>query len=146
MGLFKGKASPYEALQRLCSDVSNSAKVVRERAGSSLRGRYEYMRPEERADLLREAHEESLKLKSRLDEARSVRDALEAESDANEEILAAESLLLAASLDATEADKSLAEARNSLVQGMSEVESFYGPRSKEARHLRKVLSQFQASA
>ena len=71
---------------------------------------------------------------------------MESDQCPKEDVLAAESLMLSASLDATEAQKAVNEAHSSLLHGVAEVEQFYGPRSKEAKHLRKVLAQFQASA
>ena len=146
MGFFKSSKSHIEIIQEQCDLVVDLSRVVRSHCDRSLRGKYDYMRPEERADLVRLAHEEILKLQVALEKAKTRQATMDGESGGSEAELAAESVLLSASLDATEAQKSLTEAHSSLVHGMSEVEQFYGPRSKEAKHLRKVLSQVQASA
>jgi hypothetical protein len=146
MGFFKSSKSSVDVLQDQCDLVMDLAKSVRTSCDRSLRGKYEYMKPEERADLVRAAHEGHQKMHAALEKAKSSQAKIESEGGNNEALLAAESLLLSASLDATEAQKALNEAHSSLVHGVSEVEQFYGPRSKEAKHLRRVLSQFQASA
>lgn len=146
MGFFKSSKSHIEVIQEHCETVVELSKAVRLSCDRSLQGKYEYMKPEERADLVRAAHESNIKLRAALEKAKASQGRLDSENSGNEGVLAAESLLLSASLDATEAQKALNEAHSSLVHGVAEVEQFYGPRSREAKHLRKVLSQFQASA
>ena len=146
MGFFKSSKSHLEDIQERCSEVSKLSQVVRDTCDRSLRGKYEYMRPEERADLVRAAHLDNEKLHAALEKAKARQSTMEADQCPSEDVLAAESIMLSATLDATQAQKALNEAHHSLVQGVSEVEQFYGPRSREAKHLRKVLAQFQASA
>ena len=146
MGFFKSSKSHLEELQEQCELVVELSKSVRDACASSMRGKYEYMRPEERADLVRTAHEHNTRLQAALARAKGRQSAMDADHCDSELILGAESVLLSASLDATQAQRALNEAHASLVHGVSEVEEFYGPRSREAKHLRKVLSHFQASA
>ena len=146
MGFFKSSRSHLEEIQEQCELVFDLARVVRSTCERSIRGKYEYMRPEERADLVRSAHEENKRLQAALERAKGRQITMDGDSSDGGQALAAESILLSASLDATQAQNALNEAHASLVQGVSEVEQFYGPRSREAKHLRKVLSHFQASA
>lgn len=146
MGFFKSSRSHLEEIQEHCDRIVELARSVRQASDRSLRGKYEYMRPEERANLVKEAHLFYEKLHTLMQAAKARQSAMEDDQCAKEDILAAESVLLSASLDAAGAHAALDEAHASLVQGISQVEEFYGLKSREAKHLRKVLSQFQVSA
>ncbi len=146
MGFFKSSKSHLQEIRDQCLLVVDLSQSVRSSCQRSLAGKYEYMRPEERADLVKAAHEGNKRLHAALDKAKARQASLEGDRCDNEVVLTAESILLSATLDATAAQNALNEAHSSLVQGVSEVEEFYGRRSREARHLRKVLSRFQAPA
>lgn len=146
MGFFKSSKSHSELLRDDCTTVADLAQQVRSLSERSLRGKYEYMQPEERARLVAEAHSLASRLEPTLSSARQRQETMEQDQCPSEELLQAQSLLLSANMDVTQAQKALDEARNSLVAGVAEVEEFYGASSKEARHLRRVLSQIQASA
>jgi hypothetical protein len=103
------------------------------------------MPPEERAELLRDANTAAKKIHACLESARQHQAAMEADQCPGEDLLAAQSLLLQATMDAGRLDRALKEASDSLIAGMAEVEQFYGPRSREAKHLRKVIGEFQSS-
>ncbi|MEM7247522.1 MAG: hypothetical protein AAF533_19455 [Acidobacteriota bacterium] len=141
MGLFGRKKSPFDELQEQCQVVAREADSTRKKSEHSLRGKYEHMSAEERADLLKEALGSWKLAHSALDAARALQGKLD--KAGSEEQMAAESLILSANLDVSKADASLQEARNSLMKGVGEVEEYFGPKSKEAKHLRKVLSEFQ---
>ena len=51
MGFFKSSKSHLEEIQQHCTEVTKLSRNVRDTCDRSLRGKYEYMRPEERADL-----------------------------------------------------------------------------------------------
>ena len=145
MAFFKSSKSQVDEVQERCARVTAIATVVREKCEASLRGQYEYMQPEERAELLREADALAGEFRRALEQARESQRAMERDQAPGEALLTAESLVLSAGLDANQADRALAEAKNNFVAGMNEIEEFYGPRSKEARHLRKIVARFQTS-
>jgi hypothetical protein len=140
MGFFKSSKSHLDLLEHECGEVSRLATEVSDLASRSLRGKYEYMQPDERADLYRHAAELVRKLHAAIGAARSRQAVMEQDECPSEDLLAAQSLLVGANLDVERADKGVAEARNSLISGMAEIEEFYGARSKEARYIRKLLA------
>ena len=145
MGFFKSSKSHVEILDQECRLIMQQAADVRERCDRSLRGKYENMQPEDRAALLKEAGALQKKLHATLTSAREREHLMTQDQCPSEDILTAHSRLLEAALDVGRADKSLEDARQSLLAGMHEIEQFYGPKSKEARQVRKVLDDLQAS-
>jgi hypothetical protein len=145
MGFFSSSKSHLELLEKECDLAITSSSKAREMCDRSLRGKYEYMPPEERAELLREAHALHKKIHAAVESARQHQADMESDQCPGEDLLAAQSLVLQANMDASRLDKALKEAGDSLVSGISEVEQFYGPRSAEAKHLRRVIGEFQAS-
>jgi hypothetical protein len=145
MGFFKSSKSHLELLEKDCQEVATHSAAIREACDASLRGKYEYMRPEQRADLVRNGALASRKLQAALESARSRQKVMEADQCPSEDLLAAETRLLAASLDASRAQQALKDAKDSLIAGVAEIEEFYGAKSSEAKHLRKVIAEFQAT-
>ena len=146
MGLFKSSKSHAELLQSECQEVASLAARVRKDCEQSLRGKYEYMAPEDRVGLLKDARGTAKRLHAALADARQRKAEMEKEESPSEALLAAESILLSAELDVRKADQTLREGETSLISGVSEIEEFYGPRSKEAKHLRKLITEFEASS
>lgn len=143
MGFFGSSKSHIEKVEACCLAVGTACATARHHCDESLRGKHEYMSPEQRADLLREALSLVLKARGSLQDAREKKLAMEQDQCPTEDLLAGESKLVAAQLDLAAADQAVREARNSLLGGMAEIEQFYGARSKEAKHLRKVLSDLE---
>ena len=144
MGFFKSSRSHLESVEKDCQAVAQAAQEIRERCDRSLRGKYEMMQPEERATLLKDALGFQRKLVEALESARSHQKRMEEDQAPNEDLVAAHGRLLSASLDAQRAAKSLQDGRQSLREGLAEVETFFGASSKEARHVRKVLAELEA--
>jgi len=143
MGFFKSSKSHLELLEKDCAQVAKLAAEASDLASRSLRGKYEYMQPDERADLYRRAAETSHSLRPLLESGRQHQRVMEQDQCPSEDLLAAESLLVAANLDVERAEKGVAEARASLISGMAEIEEFYGARSKEARYIHKLLADLE---
>ncbi len=144
MGFFKSSKSHLEVLEKDCLDIVKHAQEVRSLCDRSLRGKYENMMPEQRAGILKEANVIAGKLRATLDSARERERLMTDDQCPSEDLLTAHARVLDAALDVSRADQSIEEARQSLLAGMAEIEQFYGPRSKEARHVRRVLDELQS--
>jgi hypothetical protein len=144
MSFFKSSKSHVEILEQDCKAIMQQAGDVRERCDRSLKGKYANMLPEDRAALLKEAAAISKKLHVTLESVRERERLMAQDQCPNEDLLAANALVLDASLDVQRADKSLEDARQSLLAGMAEIEQFYGVKSKEARLIHKVLDELQS--
>jgi hypothetical protein len=142
---FKSSKSHLEQLEADCQHVADASTRARAMCDQSLRGKYEYMAPEQRADLVRDAHAVAKELAGTLEQARHRQAAMDADQCLKEDLLTAETLVATAALDVSRLDKAVKDASESLLSGMAEIEQFYGPRSSEAKHLRRVLAEFQSS-
>ena len=141
MGFFKSSKSHVEVLEADCKLIAEQSTQVRSRCEKSLRGKYENMDPEARAALLKEGAQLARKLHETLLEAREREKSMEQDQCPSEDLLAAHAKVLEAQLDASRADKSLDEAKASLLSSVAEIEQFYGARSPEARHIQKILAE-----
>ena len=146
MGFFDSSKSHVELLEKDCRLVAELAAKIRDRCDESLKGKYDYAQPEQRAEQVRDGLRLLEKLTAALASARERKAVMEQDQCPKEDLLAAQTLLLSVSLDVTRAEKAVADAKGSLVAGAAEIEAFYGPRSKEAKEMRRVLSDFQISA
>src|SRR6185436_16149316 len=143
MSFFKSAKSHLEQLEKDCQEIAHKASDARTACDQSLKGKYENMQPEARAALLKQAQAACRSVRATLDAARQHLQAMEQDQCPGEELLAAQSKVLAATLDVDRASKALEESRQSLLSAMTEIEEFYGARSKEARHVRKILDELQ---
>ena len=139
MGFFKSSKSRIEVIEAECQSIAESAAAVCDRCDKSLRGKFQNMAPEDRAGLLKEAAALARKLQASYATVQEQQQLMDQEQPTNEDRLAAQAKLVAARIDVDRMTKSIDEARQSLAVGMAEIEQFYGPRSPEAKHIRKVL-------
>jgi hypothetical protein len=139
MGFFKSSRSHLEVIEQDCIGVTDLANSSRAKSEESLRGKFQNMMPEDRAGLLKEAGVMARKARTSFVAAQERQALMEKDQCSSEDLLAAETKALAAKLDLERMDKAIAEATSSLMSGMAEIEQFYGPRSKEARHIRRIL-------
>ena len=146
MGFFGSSKSHVDLLEKDCRLVHELAGKIFESCDKSLRGKYDYVAPEERAGLVRDCHETLAKLQSAIGSARERQRVMEQDQCPKEDLLGAQTLILSASLDVTKAEKAVADATTSLVTGAAEIEAFYGAGSKEAKQMRRVLADFHLSA
>ena len=145
MGFFKSGKSHLEVIEQETQVVAQHAADILSRCDQSLRGKFQNMSPEDRARLLKEAGVYSKKLAASFALVEDRQRSMEQDQCSNEDLLAAQSKAVAARLDVDRAARSMEEARQSLVTGMSEIEQFYGPRSPEAKKVRRILDDLAAS-
>ena len=144
MAFFKSSKSHLEVIETECQAIAEGAAAICDRCDRSLRGKFQNMMPEDRAALLKEAGALVKKLHASYATVQEQQQLMDQEQSTNEDRLAAQARLVAARIDVDRTTKSVDEARHSLVVGMAEIEQFYGPRSPEARHIRKVLDDLAA--
>jgi hypothetical protein len=145
MGLFSSGKSHLETIEAECQAIAQHAAGILSRCDQSLRGKFQNMSPEDRADLLKEAGALSKKLHAAFAVVEERQRAMEQSQGTSEDLLAGQTRLVAAKLDVERASKSMAEARQSLMSSMAEIEQFYGARSPEAKQVRRVLDDLAAS-
>lgn len=143
MGFFGSSRSHVEQVEAECQAVAQHCAEIRRKCDESLRGKHEYMPPEQRADLVRESVALSRKAAAALAAAREKKSNMEQDQCPSEDLLAAESRIVAAQLDTQRAAHAVEEARQSLSEAVGEIEQFYGPRSKEAKSIRRVLADLE---
>lgn len=146
MGFFDSAKSHVDLLEKDCRLVGELSSRLREKCEQSVRGKYDYAPAGDRAELVRAAQDLLVKLHETHASAKERQRVMEGDQCPSQELMAAQTLLLAAGLDVTKAEKALAEARASLLTGIAEIEAFYGERSREAKEFRRVLSENGISA
>lgn len=145
MGFFKSSKSHLEVIEQECQAVGQHSSDILARCDQSLKGKFENMSPEDRASLLKEAGAFARKLRAAFATVDEHHQAMQQDQCTSEDLLTAQSRLVSAKLDVERASKSIDEARQSLEAGMAEIEQFYGPRSPEAKKVRRVLDDLAAS-
>ena len=145
MSFFKSSKSNLDQVEAECQDIATKAAEIRDRCDRSLRGKFENMMPEDRAALLKEAAALAKKVRASYATALDRKKAMESDQSTSEDRLKAESRLVAARLDVDRTAQSIEEAKQSLVAGMGEIEQFYGPRSPEAKQIRRVIDDLSQS-
>lgn len=144
MGFFKSSKPHLQVIDSECQVIAECAAAICDRCDKSLQGKFQNMMPEDRAALLKEAAAFVKKLHASYAVVQEHQRLMDQEESTSEDRLAAQARVVAARIDVDRTIRSVDDARQSLVVGMAEIEQFYGPRSREARHIRKVLDDLAA--
>ena len=126
-------------VQKYCARASDEAGTVLNLATKSKQGRYDRVPTDQRIQFLVDARKHMPKMNSSLAKAQEAKGKIDNKDISPEDALDAEMMLVTAIGDVEKAGEVFADARESLQQGLLEMEAFYGASHKTVRQIRKQM-------